>query len=559
MEKQELVDWISNNLVTKSKRIPNKRLLDIPKNIEGVIIDYTSFLIEPNIKDRVYCILSGETKHPLCVNCGVRLGLYPKYLKSIKKHIITDRKYCSKDCNQYSSIAKNKREQTILDTYGNVNIFATKLGKEKVKKSNLILYNCENPQQNKEIRKKTEQTLIEKYGGIGTASKSIQEKVIKTHKEKTGYNFPGEVPENIEKIKQTHRDNHGCYFNQKHILHENIEKLHNVYWVLEQNFKYGKPVIQIAKELGITPRILHKVLKECGYACNKYFIVSIEEKEVQDFISSLDVNFITNNRTTIKPKELDIYIPDCNLAIEYNGLYSHSELPKRNSTGRDKNYHLNKTNLCSDKNIQLIHIFSNEWVNKKDIVKSIIRSKLNKLENKIYARKCKIKEVSNIDSRNFLNNNHLQGHKNSKIKLGLYFEEELVSLMTFSKRQKNYDWELDRFCNKLNISVVGGASKLFKNFLKLQYPFNSVLTYADIKYSNGNLYEQLGFSLDHISSPNYWYTKDYKELESRIKYQKHKLKDLLEDFDPELTEIQNMNNNGFDRIFDCGNLVYTIN
>ena len=280
---------------------------------------------------------------------------------------------------------------------------------------------------------------------------------------------------------------------------------------------------------------------------------SIAENEILEFCKNF-VSAISNSRFIIKPLELDIYIPNNNLAIEYDGLFWHSSY---STESENKDYHLLKSNLCQEKNIQLLHIFENEWENpiKQEIWKSIIKNKLNK-SKKIFARKCKIKEVSPKDSKIFLNINHLQGNCPSSTNLGLFYNNKLVSLMTFGKSRfnKKIDWELLRFCNKLNYSVVGAASRLFKNFLKEHT--GSIVSYADMRRSTGNLYKQLGFELSHESGPNYWYFKDQTILESRIKYQKHKLKDKLEKFDENLTESENMYLNGYRKIFDCGNQVW---
>jgi hypothetical protein len=123
---------------------------------------------------------------------------------------------------------------------------------------------------------------------------------------------------------------------------------------------------------------------------------------------------------------------------------------------------------------------------------------------------------------------------------------------------KNYDYEIARFCNKLNTSVIGGFSKLFNYFVK-NYEFSNIITYADKRISNGGLYQNNGFTLLRESEPNYFYTKDYKLLESRNKYQKHKLKELLPNYNSELTEWENMQLHGYDRIWDCGNYVFEYN
>ena len=282
---------------------------------------------------------------------------------------------------------------------------------------------------------------------------------------------------------------------------------------------------------------------------------SMGENEVLEFCELLSNNVLSNSQAIIKPLELDIYLPDDKLAIEYNGLYWHSF---NSVETENKDYHLIKTEKCKELGIQLFHIFENEWQDpvKHDIWKSIIKNKLGQ-SSRIYGRKTEIRSVSSSDKTEFLNRNHLQGTCVSSMNLGLYYGGELVSLMTFGKSRfnKNVDWELLRFCNKIGYSVIGGASKLLKAFrLKKE---GSIISYADKRRSNGNLYKQLGFEFSHDSPPNYFYWKK-NGLESRIKYQKHKLSKLLEVYDSGLTETENMYENGYRKIYDCGNQVWVL-
>ncbi|MFW6226257.1 MAG: hypothetical protein ACOC3V_04810, partial [bacterium] len=187
--------------------------------------------------------------------------------------------------------------------------------------------------------------------------------------------------------------------------------------------------------------------------------------------------------------------------------------------------------------------------------KSIIKTKLG-LNERIYARKCELKEIDN--QREFLDNNHLQGYIPAKINIGLYYNDELTSLLTFSKPRfnKNYDWEMIRFVNKIGYSVIGGFSKLLKYFLN-NYQ-GSIITYSDIRLFDGKVYETNGFTQIESSKPSYYYT-DYKNRYSRQKFQKHKIPNILESFNSNLTEWENMQMNGWDRIWDCGNYVYIKN
>lgn len=266
-----------------------------------------------------------------------------------------------------------------------------------------------------------------------------------------------------------------------------------------------------------------------------------------------------NFRKLISPLEIDIFLPDEKLAIEYNGLLYHSRgysiSSKINSPNFPKNYHLMKTDLCEEQGVQLFHIFEGESL---DIWLSMINSKIG-LNEKLYARKCEVKEIKFKEASEFLEENHLQGACNSKINLGLFKDNELVSVMTFGKSRfnKQYDWELLRFCSKKNLNVVGGASKLLTYFRSKNA--GSIISYANRRWSNGSLYEKLGFTKKGKTSPNYWYFKENSgELLSRVKFQKHKLKNILENFDENLSETQNMLNHGYRQIFDCGNLVYVL-
>ena len=196
----------------------------------------------------------------------------------------------------------------------------------------------------------------------------------------------------------------------------------------------------------------------------------------------------------------------------------------------------------------------------KEIWKSIIKSRLG-LSTRIYARKCYIKEISSKESNEFLELNHLQGKCISKIKIGLFYENELVQVMTFSKPRMNkkYEYEIIRFASKRNHVVIGGASKLMKYFERTYKP-KSIISYANRRwsmYNNSNVYLKMGFELSHISGLNYFYfKKNENRLYSRNKFQKHRLSKILDKYDDKLTETENMYNNNYRKIYDCGNLVF---
>lgn len=291
--------------------------------------------------------------------------------------------------------------------------------------------------------------------------------------------------------------------------------------------------------------------------CYAELSVSKNEIEFRDFVQKLCVGEIIrfNARNIISPLELDIVNTVRKIAFEYDGLYWHS-----NEKVKDKNYHLNKTKKCIEKGYRLIHVFEDEWLNKKDIVKSRIGNILGKTQNRIGARKCIIKEITPSQSREFLNKNHLQGNVNSSIRYGLFYKEELVSVMTFRKLRKSlgcvseeHVYELTRFCNKLNYNIIGAASKLLKHFVKCYSPIK-IISYADKRWSNGNMYYKLGFEHIRDSKPSYFYTLNGKERENRFVHRKDVL--AKEGYYPNKSESQIMKERRYFKIYDCGCMVF---
>ena len=281
--------------------------------------------------------------------------------------------------------------------------------------------------------------------------------------------------------------------------------------------------------------------------------ISSDEKEVNQFLVDNGLSTKTSSMSVIKPNQIDIFVPTHNIAIEYNGLYWHNE------TRLESDYHLKKTELCLAKGIQLIHIFEDEWVNRKEIVKSRLLNIFGLTKTKIFARKCKIKEIGYVESSAFLNETHLQGATTASVRLGLFYDNELVSIMTFNKPRLGigavYDgYELSRFCNKLNTSVVGGADKLLSYFVKTYNP-KQIISYADRRWSQGGLYTKLGFTEVGKNKPNYWYIIG-KVRKHRFGFRKDILKN--DGFDTiNKTEHQIMLDRKIYRIYDCGTITFS--
>jgi len=294
-----------------------------------------------------------------------------------------------------------------------------------------------------------------------------------------------------------------------------------------------------------------------GHRCPKCSLVgvSVTEKEVLDFVRSIvDLKVVENDRTILEGRELDIVIPELKLAIEFCGLYWHGELK-----GKDKNYHKSKLLSCKEKGYKLIIIFEDEWLTKREIVESRLKSYINSTGmERVHARKCVIKEIDGSTSKQFCINNHLQGYgAGACIKLGAFYNDILVAIMTFSKPslakgQKFTEkgvYELHRFCPKTNYIIPGIASKLLKHFER-NYDWSCLFSFADCRWSSGNLYSKLGFNLHSTTAPNYWYFTDSVKRIHRFMLRKTK-KD-----DQNKTEWENRVEQGYDRIWDCGNLKY---
>lgn len=189
----------------------------------------------------------------------------------------------------------------------------------------------------------------------------------------------------------------------------------------------------------------------------------------------------------------------------------------------------------------------------------MIESRLKINTKSIFARKCSIAVVPKDIAKQFFDDNHIASYQPAKIILGLWYSGELVQCISFSKPRfsSTHEWEIIRLASKMGVSVVGGASKLLAHFIR-EYAPNSILTYADRRYSNGNVYTQMGFTETTSAAPNYWYfhKSNALKLYHRAGFQKHKLESKLQTFDPNLSEWENMKNNGYDRVWDCGNLVF---
>ena len=466
-------------------------------------------------------IVQPERRLPKCVICG---NLIPYRLaKGKKKHY-----FCSKEC------AMSEEGKCIqVKLYKEVNPISPMRRpevKEKQKQTLLKKYGVDNVSKLPEIRKKANQTTFERYGVYNMwLHPEVQTKIVAAARKQHYENLVKNMDDIEMKVLFSFQDY--------------IDKAIKLEYVPFQCKHCGEIV---HKKINNPSTIYCKSCKTPGTS-------SKIERNFCDWLSNYinvetGVYDILNNGL-----EIDIFSREKNIGFEFNGLYWHSE-----RAGKAENYHLNKTKICNDRGVRLIQIFEDEWYFKRNIIQSRIKNILGVTPYKIFARKCEIKKIERSLCEKFLEKYHLQGKDNSSVRLGLFYKNRLVAVMTFGKPRfnKKFSWELIRYATLSNFNIVGGAGKLL-NYFKLNYS-GSIITYADRRWSEGNLYKKLGFDFKGYTKPNYFYTKNLLRL-SRYKCQKHKLKNLLkENFDPNLSEHQNMNNNKFYKIWDCGNMIFTL-
>lgn len=396
---------------------------------------------------------------------------------------------------------------------------------------------------NPESNKKTRETKLKKYG---SETWNNSEKRKETTFNKYGIISSFSLPETREKSKQTMMERYGVEHNSTaRKIQLDKDKCYNLY--NNDNLSCS----EIGTIVGLKRTAVERKFREFEIPLNKGKTQSSHERIIRDYLTSLKIEYICNSRNIISPKELDIFIPSHNLAIEINGLYWHSD------ERLDKNYHYNKMIMCKEKNIQLLQFFDFEIKEKLDIVKSIISSYFNKNE-RIYGRKCEIFIPSKKETYDFINENHIQGNVRHSYSIGLKYNNIIVGMMTFGvpRFNKNYDFELLRLCFKIGFSVLGGTEKMFKYFID-NHVNKSIISYCDNRLFGGNVYSRIGMNHVKDSSPSYIYSNNQIRL-SRYQCQKHKLSKILEKFNPDFTEIENMKNNGFFRTWDAGTSVFTI-
>ena len=445
--------------------------------------------ISKNVLEEFY-INQNMTKEEICDKFNITNYSLSKLLKeyNLKK--------------DYSSIVK-KRQQTCLDRYGVDNPSKTDVIREVISRKQKVNSSI--------IVEKGKKTKLERYGDENYNNYSLSEK---TKLERYGDAHYNNREKNDRTIKEKYNVENVFQLDstKKSIIDSLIDK--KEYTEIFRNiFKDREKAIEFLKDKEYSYFDLCNIFN-CSYDVVQQWIVRMNlkeyinfkftgkshyEDEIVKFLKELEIENIIRNSLILNGQEIDIYLPDYKIGIEFNGTYWHSDMYK------EKNYHLNKSKEAEKLGIRLIHIYQYEWDNSdiREKIKSLLRIALGKITNKIYARECEIKKIDNHTAQTLNNSNHLQNHRNAQVTYGLYYKDELVQLMSFSKHRK-YEWEIVRGCPGSNNIVIGGVSKLFKHFLD-DYNPNEVFSYCDFNKFDGHSYETLGMKFIGYTGPDMKY------------------------------------------------------
>lgn len=512
-----------------------------------------------------------DTHFQKCAVCGKLFEIDVRRDKTVKT--------CSKECryklakqNVDKSAMVTSLKSTMQSKYGVDNIMELSEALDKIKQSNQARYGVDWYTQTDEYKNRVKDISRLNYGADHfLSSTEVIAKRKATCIEKYGTDNVSKVPAIKDKIQATWRGKYGV---------DNISQVHipdMQAWqafktdpraYIQAHFDHSPTLTELALHLNVC---LNSIYDYVNLSDNSDIITRCSSKledEVIHFIHEVNPNLYLqiHNRSIISPYELDIYIPSLNIAFECNPTSTHNSSICDPWGGKPKpnNYHKIKSKMCEDVGIRLIHIFGYEWNHKNEILKSIIRNTLQSNSSKIYGRKCKISEISDQVCRKFLSDNHRQGYSQCSIRIGLYHESELVSVMTFGKprmsisKANDVEYELVRFCNKLNTTVIGGASKLFKYFIDNYLP-NSIISYSDFARTSGKLYDMLGFECARLTEPGYVWVNTRNDIAyNRMHAQKQNIRRFLNDDTIDLTKTENdiMISHGYVKVCDSGNKVW---
>lgn len=456
-----------------------------------------------------------------------------------------------------SEESKKKRKQTTLDKYNrNCNVNIDKANQTKLERYGNINYNN---------RKKAKETCL-KIWGVDNPSKSekVKQKIVDTNLKHWGVNYTFKTDNNKLKSRKTKLERYGdaTFTNPQKANKTKLRKNNGAYQSKETTEK-----IKVKKKLlyGYTSWNMNKaketILDKYGVPyycmtkeCRNLSHGSISQRNLRFKERLEQLGYIVELEFPLQKFQYDLKVN--NILIEIDPTFTHNSFigPKfsNDSIGKpkDKNYHYIKTKNAIDNNYRCIHIF--DW----DNIYKILR--LFYLKTNVYARFCDIKEVSKEDCNNFLNKYHLQNTcKGQTIRLGLYYKDELIEIMTFGRPRynKKFQYELLRLCTKSKYQVIGGTQKLFKYFLE-EYNPNSIISYCDLSKFSGDVYDKLGFKLKNRTNPSCHWSKGDQMITNNLLLQRGYDQLFGTNFGKGTSNEQLMIENGWLPVYDCGQAVY---
>lgn len=527
----------SNILYQSGKLNPNaQRLISSDNQVVLMVVECTSFLPEDvEMRERLFCIVQGIDSPVLCEVCEVPL----RVKKSGRLEYPT---YCSRTCMHQSKKRTDRRTSTMVARYGVEYTAQSDDLHDKMKDTCVDRFGVDNPFKSSDIQKKASDTIMRVYGVTNVMADP--EIVIK---QKLGC-IKKDHKSIVNKIKTSTYVNNGYYnIRQQHLSDHQLELLNDKQWLHNKHHTEQLTLGEIATEIGVEGTVVGNRFAKFGISVQR-FAWSVGEKEVVAFLGGLGIEVVSGDRTILSGRELDMYLPAFNLAIEYCGLYWHADCHAR----IDKHYHSKKHKDCERQGIQLITIFEDEWQLHHKQVTNKLMSLLG-LDSRpvVFARKTSIVAVTTEQKKQFMDTYHIQGSGPGSVTIGLDYQGELVACMSFIKQSHTY--VLNRYATSHR--VVGGVSRLLAHFKKTN-DWDEIVSFADLRWSDGNLYDKTGWTLDSTIPPDYSYSPDGKNRHHKFGFRRKHLPKKLKYFDPSLTERENCDNNGILRIWDCGKLRY---
>lgn len=555
MELSSLKIILNNKRENNKNVISEFNLLKKDKLLFITLCDTYPFIDSSNIGQLLYHLRDDLAIQTCICNKQLKFHKYDKgYFKTcgskecistVKQQSIKDttlERYGVEHTSQLLS-THEKRKETMIKKYDCEHNFSGVL-REKQYEKNIEKWGVKHPLQNKDIQDKRKTTIIERYGSLDLlhSDKSKKTNLIRYNTENPMQNkdIANKVSESL-KITFSHRQ---------------IHKLHN--WNIDiieykSDTQYYDILCKKCESRSLVPGSsmnakLRSDSDPCVY-CNPYIAsyASKLEIEVYDYIVSLGEVVLNNVKTIVSKSELDIFLPQKNIRFEFNGLYWHSELHKHPT------YHNEKSAKFLEKGVKIYHIWEDDWINKKEIVKRRIRNLLIK-PNSIGARKCSIKFIDHSIADNFFNETHIDGNFSAKYYLGAYYNDELISCISFSKSRfdRADSWEIIRF-SSTTYTVIGLCSKFIKFFKKNVDDTLPIITYAKTDWTpdpENNVYIKNGFELvSHTTPSPYWSING--DRFHRLNFTKKKL--IAMGKNPDKTAVEIMHNDGYYRVYDSGN------